>query len=297
MADFRGAGDGMRTTRSTTVACLGVAALLAGCSTPLPRQESGNPLRTPRMSRDSVGLEIFFVRLPAADRQAYDSIWNEADEQRFGVGLRRQMAENGLRAGVLGWQMPAAVQRLLDEQSQRAVEADGPQQGIQVTELDRTSPIRIRQLQVRPGRRSEIIASSVYESLPLLVREGGVLKGRSYQNCQGILALHAYPEPDGQVRLEVWPELHHGQPRHRFTGSDGVLKLETGRPRDVFEHLRLDVSLSPGEMLLLGGQPDRPGSLGNCFFVDRNAGQAERKLILVRVAATQRDELFAPPER
>ncbi len=248
------------------------------------------------MSRDSVGLEIFFVRLPAADTQAYDSIWHEADEQRFSVPLRRQLAENGLRAGGLGWQRPAAVQRLLDEQSERAVQPVDPQQGIQVTELDRTSPIRIRQLQVRPGRRSEIIASTTYESLPLLVREGGVLKGRSYQNCQGILALHAYPEPDGQVRLAVWPEMHHGQPRHRFTGSDGVLKLETGRPRDLFEYLALDVALAPGEMLVLGNHADRPGSLGDCFFHERQQGQPERKLILIRVAATQRDDLFAPPE-
>ena len=104
---------------------------------------------------------------------------------------------------------------------------------------------------MRAGGRNEILASGVYEQMPLLVREGGELRGQTYSQAQGILAARAFPQSDGRVRVELVPELHHGQPRRRFVGDQAMMRLEMARPRRVFDDLTISAVLSPGTMLIL----------------------------------------------
>ena len=47
-------------------------------------------------------------------------------------------------------------------------------------------------------------------------------------------------------------------------------------------------------MLVLTCLPDRPGSLGHRFFTHECAGQAEQKLLVIRLSQTQHDGLFSP---
>ena len=54
-------------------------------------------------------------------------------------------------------------------------------------------------------------------------------------------------------------------------------------------------TLPPGAMLVLGSLSSRPGSLGHHFFTE-NDGRLEQKLLVVRLAQTQHDDLFDPAE-
>ena len=38
--------------------------------------------------------------------------------------------------------------------------------------------------------------------------------------------------------------------------------------------------------------PDRPGSLGHYFFTEQTKGAMEQKLLLIRVAQTQHNDVF-----
>ncbi len=271
-----------------------LSVVCAGCRWFPEETNTHNPLAKPRMSRDSVVLEVFFARLPADETETLDGIWKDIDEQVLPAMLRRRLAENGFRAGVIGGQLPAEVQSLLDQQ------ADGKQppagedpQGMNVVDVDKPANVRIRSMAVRAGRRGEIMASSVYDRVPILERLDGQLRGKYYDQCQCMLAVTPTPHGDGSVQLEVLPEVHFGQPQRSFSGEDGVWRLKTGRPRKDFAQLAMNVRLAPGEMLVIGALPDRPGSIGHYFLTEDSAGRQQRKILFIRSAQTQFNDFFA----
>ena len=90
------------------------ALAVAGCAEWDRQPEHSNQLPPARMSPDAVVLELAFVRLPVADRGSYDAIWSQVDEQHFAPELRKELAANGLRAGVLGQQLPTELRAALD---------------------------------------------------------------------------------------------------------------------------------------------------------------------------------------
>jgi len=274
-----------------TVVLLSAVFLLGGCNT--PKKNAKSPLLPARMSADSVVLEMFFVRFPFADPVVNGRLWEEVDEQHFLPELRRKLTNNGFRIGLVGGQVPAGLARLLELTEKPpppggAIETD-------LAELQSEPKVMRRRLQIRAGHRSEIVASGTYDQLPVLICEPGELCGQTYSQAQGLLAVRAFPQQDGRVRVEMVPELHHDQPRQRWVGKQGMLRLEAGRPRRVFDQMGISATLAPGAMLVLGSLPNRPGSLGHYFLTEDN-GQLQQKLLVVRLAQTQHHGLFSPPE-
>ena len=247
------------------------------------------------MSPDSVALEIFSIRLPPDDSELNNKVWQEVDEQHFPADLRQRLTKNGFRVGIVGEQVPVPLAKLMELKEQPA-NVGAPQQ-VTAAQLETTPRVTLRHLQTRAGQRSEIITSSVYEHLPVLVAESGELRGQTYGQAQGMLAVIASPQPDGQVRLELVPELHHDQSRQHWVGDQAIWRLEAGRPKRSFDDMKLSALLTPGSMLLLGTQPRRPGSLGHYFFTEESGheGRSEQKLILIRLCQTQHDDLVTPP--
>jgi hypothetical protein len=268
--------------------------LATGCN-PLQARKVESPLRPTQMSPDSIALEILSVRLPHGEPELNVKVWEEVDEQHLPAELRKRLAKSGFRVGIVGSQVPGNLAKLLDLKDRP--QAMGDPQQINLADVQEPPRVTLRHLQTRPGQRSEIIASGVYERLPVLLAEGGELCGQTYNQAQGVFTLVVTPQSDGRVRLELTPELHHDQMRQQWVGDQAMWRLETSRPKRVFDDLRIAAVLSPGSMLLLGSQPDRAGSLGHDFFME-GVGQdnrMEQKLILVRLCQTQHDDLIAPP--
>ncbi len=264
---------------------------IAGCTTPFSKGKS--PLLPPQMSPDSAVLEMFFVRVPFGDPAVNGKLWDEIDEQPLAPDLRERLARNGFRAGLLGGQLPEELAKLLELADKPA--PTGQLEGAKAEQLDSEPRVVRRHLQLRAGQRSEILASAVYPQLPVLVYAAGQLSGQTYDDAQGVFAVKSFPQSDGRVRLELVPELHYGQPRQRWVGSQGMLRLETGRAKQVYDDMTLTADLSPGAMLVLSSLPNRQGSLGHHFFTQSD-GRLEQKLLVIRLAQTQHDGLFTPPQ-
>ena len=262
-----------------------VAGMASGCAA--IERKADSPLVQPRMSADSVVLEIFTARFPLGDARYDAALWSQVDEQQLDPALRRLLAENGLRAGVIGTQMPVELERLLQLEGQRAAADLG-----RPVEPDEDRPVTQRRTQVRAGRRTEIVLSREIPQFHLLLPEDGSVRGRTYEQGQGLLALKTAVLGDGRVRLEATPELHHGGPRQQWRGEDEQFVLQTARAREVLDALRFSAVLAPGQTLLVGTLPDRAGSVGGRFLTDERDGAVEQKLVLVRLAQIQRDDLF-----
>jgi hypothetical protein len=281
----------------TLANCIGLAmlamlALSAGCAHPAMHQ--GKSLLAPaQLASDGFALDVFFIRFPLGDAAVNTDLWHEIDEQQFQLELRENLAKNGFRIGMINGQMPNKLAELLAlsdkpvcRENTGEVKADGGEVEPRVV---------CRHLQLRAAQRSELITSNVYAELPVLMNKGGQISGQTYNQAQGVFAIQATPQADGRIRIEMTPEVHHDQPRPRWTSVNGVLQLEPGRPRESYDELKLSADMRPGMMLVVSGLPSRQGSLGHYFFTEMH-GHLEQKLLIVRLSQTQHDGLFSPPD-
>ncbi len=276
---------------SRIIAVLLAVLAIAGCTKPLIKGKS--PLAPPRMSPDSCVLDVFFVRVPFGDPRANDDLWQELDEQCFAADLRGRLMRNGFRVGIIEGQIPVALSDLL-ELTDKPAPSDEVK-GAKLTDLSTKPRVTRQNMQVKAGHPSEIVASGTYEQLPVLLCEQDRLSGETYNQAQGIFNLKTLPLPDGRVRIDVVPEVHHDQPRQRRVEDQGVLRFDFSRPKRVFEDMAISATLAPGGMLVMTSLPNRSGSLGHHFFTE-NEGRLVQKLLVIRLSQTQQDGLFAAPD-
>jgi hypothetical protein len=271
--------------------CCFVLAASAVCScAPLAKsakQPSGLP--PTRLAPDAVVFEIAFVRLPTTDSSTYDAIWESADEQRLSVDLRRQLAANGLRAGIFGQELPLKLRGLLDRPTNALVELSQASGGEPDVGTSR------QRLPARAGHRSIIKASKVHPSLAVLLSDDGAVHGHDLRDARCIFSLKPYPQGDGRVKLMLTPEIEHGESKTHWAATEGMMIQQTGQERLVIDRLAVDCVLSPGQTLLVSTTPDIKG-LGEQFFLQSMGSVAERRLLLIHYAQNQFDDLFAPEQ-
>jgi hypothetical protein len=241
------------------------------------------------LAADAVVLDLAFVRLRATDADGYDVIWNAADEQRINADARAALAQNGLRIGVLGQQLPQRLRALVDATPKLLAElSDG-----QPDELDFAGSRQ--HLPVRAGHRTVVTASKVFPSLPVLLSENGSVRGYQLTDARCTLSLKAYPQQDGRVKVSITPEIEHGKLKERWGGSEGMMIQQTSQERLTLDRLAFDTLLTPGQTLLLSTTPEIKG-LGEYYFSQQVGGTVDRRLLLIRFAQTQFDGLFAPEQ-
>lgn len=259
------------------------APLLAGCHLFEPAP-TGKPLLSQlSLADDGADLEIVLFRFPGGDAELGEPLWNQIDEQAFSASLRRELTANGLRAGLIGGSLPAVLSsRLTTAENQNAT-----------ARMQGEPPVRRSRLQLHRGRPGKIVTSGIYDQISLLTRDDGQVRGKTYSQAQGLLVIQVDPQADGRVRINLTPNLEYGVARQQWVGEDGVFRLESGKPKQVFERLKIDTILAPNQILLISSLPQRPGSLGHYMFNDARNDRLEQKLLMIRLAGTKFDDLFA----
>ena len=274
--------------------CCAVSCLLLGCAqwSKEATTDSKPLLSQPKMSPDSVVIETVIIRFPKEQSEALDSLWATVDESVLNVELRHKLAENGVRGGVLIGDLPLGVRTRME----------------QLADNSRTDPLEqanlaadvksaINRLQCRAGRRKEVhVRREVSQPLVVLTSAEGRVEGATYEQPAMLFDLRSIPHGDGQATLKLTPEIQHGEERKTFIHSDFGLRPDMSRDRKTWEELSLSVKLSPGQVIALSCNGDpKSSNLGKAFFVTHTAEQTdERVLLLIKLAETQLDELFAP---
>ena len=60
-------------------------------------------------------MEIIWARFPANDPVLDDAAWREIDETQIEPAVRRELLNNGLRAGVIGGSLPGGDRHVLHQ--------------------------------------------------------------------------------------------------------------------------------------------------------------------------------------
>jgi hypothetical protein len=242
------------------------------------------------MPADGVALEICTVWIPAHDSQFHDDLWRDVDEQHLSAALRRRLSQNGFRAGRVAGRVPPSIQKLIDAHAPQRLEG-----GWTLSAVDPLPRFESERRHARAGHTAELVVSEIAHRWPVLFRdEQGNVKGANLLRPQAVFQITALPQGDGRARLRLLPEVQHGEAHLQSSAAGGVLTLLPGRPAKKFAHLEIEATLAPGDVLLVGKLPERPGTLGHHFFASGSDRERE-KLILVRLAQTQYDDLFQRP--
>lgn len=246
-------------------------------------------LKPVKSSSESVALEIFQARIPLDQEEKADALWERIDEQKFDAELRRKLVSNGLRVGIVGGALPKDLAKLLELDGEAAEVSDTQL----ITDQSAVPRVTRRVVQVRRDPIS-IQASELRDEAQVLLSHDGSFGGKTFRQMQGVYSLQAETMPGQRVKVRLTPELHHGALKQRYAGSQqGIFMSIPSREREVFDDLSMEVTLAPGELLVLGCLPAAKTSLGGVFHTATAAGKDERKLILVRLLQVPPSEILA----
>lgn len=238
------------------------------------QQATAFKLPTLKAPRDSVELDIVFVDRPVTDPLLGKTLWREVDQ----VGIlsaeqRAAIREAGILVGHVGTSPPEALQSLLnltDEETERhRREANG---------IPKTAARRVA---LPPGTDTEIWSNEAVALRVISLLPG---KPQEFTNARGLLRLRAERSQDGWARLDVTPELHHGQISTRpFAAATGWIYRTTQEVIPCFAQ-QFSASLNVGEMLLVTCDRERPGTLGQTLFQFEDSTGIKQRLVVVRLA-------------
>ena len=270
-----------------------LAALLSGCqlwSTPEWTVDQAKTLElpAPRMSADSVILEIAFVHVTPAANQVDAALWHDVNAVPLPWQTQKKLAVNGIRCGLIAGQLPASLQQLIqaDKNTLDLQDLNG--------NLGHDLQGRSQRLHSRAGRRGQIVLTKkILPTVHLVTRDGDYSSGETFHQAQCVLEIRTYPQGDGRVRVQLTPEIQHGHLRSQFVGHDGSWLINNDRETRSFDFLAMEVLMTPGESLVLSCTADVKG-LGQHMFVDGKSDSDTQYLVLVRLVQTQFDDLFAP---
>lgn len=285
---------------AATPAILGLSILgLSGCahvssawSLSLDEEEEpSHGLPAQKTSPDVVVVETVLVRVPKHSQAELEGIWRLTDETILSIEQRELLDRNGLRAGVLLSELPKLLRDRLEStglaQNTDALEHAG---------LAADSDNRMRQLQCRSGRRKELpVRRESTEPVTILTTEDGQhISGRTFDRAAALFDLRAIPKGDGSATIELTPEIQYGQARQSYVSTEFGIRPAMKRDQQVWENLSVKVNLKPGQVFAFSGVMP-PRALGKAFFVTETAdGAEEHVVLLLRIAETRLDELFAP---
>lgn len=282
----------MRPSRAWLCACLIACApgcralvLLPDAATGRPDATAGDTSAT-RPAPRTIPVEVVFVRYADADADLGVELWHEVDEQAIDDGLRRRLAANGLRAGVVTGDLPRHLaERMLPDRATPTTSADA---------VAADAPLTHRLLRLLPGRRSEILVSTGVDELVLLEERDGQVRGGTFRDASGVLELKVRPAADGRVRVELVPEIRHGPLERSWVGEEGMFRMEAGQRRHRRGDLALGVDLREGDLLVVAGA-GAAATLGEALLRDHGGDRSTRRLVLVRPLGGAVDPIFSDP--
>ena len=231
-------------------------------------------------------LKIVILPKPIRDWAVEGGIWSSADGQAVPPDVRRSLEANGLRIGVITGGLPVDVEAALN--------APPP---------NRIDPA---QFNLPEGENTLVSLTDSNPLAAVLMNKGGVVSGKDFKDASGWFRVNAsYDGPTG-VALRFVPEIHHGPVQRRFDAlpnSVGVMNsmqfaVKDGQQEETVRDLAATLTLQPGQVAVIGCDPERRGSLGSFLFThaEANSDRTIQKVLLVWASRSNSGEPGSQPK-
>ena len=255
----------------------------AGCTLPahvkgtswIESLRSGSGVLDPH----TVMVETALIERPIGDTYINRELWQDTDEVFLGLPLREALRENGLRVGQVVGSPPAGFQTLL--LSPRCC----------------TNPNR---LLVPSGRTIPVYVSpTVLAHSSFDVVLDGDRSELEVDQARFGFDVTATLTSDGRTRLVFTPKVETGESLLPFQASPEesrwVLRVE--KPSRAFSRLGWEVTLTPGQYLVVGCMPDQAGTLGYSAMMNADGTNPVQRLLVIRTNRAGGPADLLAPER
>lgn len=177
------------------------------------------------------------------------------------------LAENGLRAAVLGGNLPSGFQKLVG------------------SEADTVNPHGLTF-----ASRKETVVPTAEPADPcqyavLADLAGGRARVNLRQARAGVL-IHPEATTDGRVQVRCEPQVQHGERRDwlRPTADATGFTIQGEVPRERYPALAFEAVLGPSDYLVIGSPSTAAGTLGAAMFDVEAGGRPRQRVLVLRVA-------------
>jgi hypothetical protein len=212
---------------------------------------------------NTVLVETALVELPLGDPYVCRDLWRDTDELIVGLECREALQENGLRIGQLIGTPPVSFQTLL----------------LSPRSCANPSRLTVPSGKLIPLYTGPVVPHSSFD----LVHDGQKNELEADQVRFGF-DLVATLTNDGRTHLGFTPKIETGERLLPFQASpeqsSWVMRIE--RPNRKFADLAWEVTLSPGQYLVIGCRPDMTASLGQSAFVTDDEAKPRQRLLVIR---------------
>lgn len=226
-----------------------------------------------------VYLESVLFERPVGDPLLDRDLWANASSP-LPPKTRALLEENGLRVVAFAGNLPRAFQKLLESES----EAVNPQGLTFASRTDAVLPT------VGPIEKCEFRVltdlSGSREKVELRTANGGIL---------------VKPEAtaDGRVKVVCEPRMQHGERQDwiRPTSDSTGFSLQGEIPLERYPGLGFDVTLGPGEYLVIGSPATATETLGSAMFGVEAKSESRQRVLVIRagIRGEARTDLPALP--
>ena len=236
----------------------------AGCVSPDAPDGGGEPRRSPVPPARGVVLTTGLIELPPGDPYLSAGLWQDAADP-LPHKLSAVLLRNGLRVGVLGGLKPPRFDALLaGEHTFRDA-------------THRTLPAGVAKV-IPVNGPAERVAVAHFADLT----GRGTPLTMAAAECG--LSVSGGPAAGG-VGLRFEPVAQHGEKGLGVRLSAGGLTRDDHRPREGFPALAFEVTLAPGDHLVVGCVADPGDTVGGGWFLDAGPTRARQRVLVVRADA------------
>ncbi|MGL5097247.1 MAG: hypothetical protein ACRDD1_16800, partial [Planctomycetia bacterium] len=145
------------------------------------------------------------------------------------------------------------------------------------------------------GQLVKVQTTDVVERWPLFEINGAQSRGEELTNAQGFFHLSAYRGAGDDVRLSILPEIEFGERKTRHVAAPDLTgwQVRSDRESRPFPSLQSEITVAPGEYLLVGADANRTGGMGFRFFVKQLPnGKYQQTALLIRVVRPSAEALY-----
>jgi hypothetical protein len=212
---------------------------------------------------NTIVIETALIERPLGDSYLCRELWQDTDELVVGLERRESLNENGLRVGQLVGTPPAGFQTLLMSprycsEPKRLIVPSGT---------------------LLPKHVSPILP---HASLDVMLETGKT----ELEVDQARFGFDVTPTltADGRTRLVFTPKVETRENLLPFQASPEqsrwMLRIE--RPSRQFPDLSWEVTLAPGQYLVVGCRPEKSASFGQYAFVQEDTAIPVQRLLVIR---------------
>jgi len=257
----------------------GCALLLPGCQglftnekPDIEKEVTSQLLKPIPQMLDGIRLDVFRVDRHAGDPRIGESMWKAISQGgSLDPATIRSLNENGFRFGTVPATPPLALQSLILTNSSKPSSSSAGERTLHESFAFPTGEHAILDIMQLP------------EGLQVVIPGPEGNRPLTLHSARAVLRVLAEKIEEGWARLEIVPEIHHGEVLNRPVAGEREWMMGHSQAVEPLYQLKFHVELNRGEMAVVGLNDVSKTPIGRWFFRNQLEGVLER-VMMIRLA-------------